>query len=219
MKKRAKPREKADADGYSPEEGAALPCLEQGQVAKPTQLSPASNHCTQSGEAVTTQIHIFIHPEFPLSWIQGSPSLQLSIAMAPSIQTLLSPKPIPLQPAWIWAFLPSFSPCQHVQRGLLKCLLPFSTHAKQQPNLGWPQVVVQCEGKALRGASSKADPRQTASSLTTETSSLVLWVTTASADPSRSHQSHGDSAAGIECVQVPELPHCCRGQREKHKLK
>lgn len=45
----------------------------------------------------------------------------------------------------VLAFLPSFLP------GLLECLVPFSAYAKKQPNLGWPQLVVQLEGEALGG--------------------------------------------------------------------
>ena len=79
-------------------------------------------------------------------------------SMAPSIQTLLSqersdqsPSPCISAANVRFGFPAQFLAERHVQRGLLKCWLPFSAYAKKQPNLGWPQLVVQLEGEALGG--------------------------------------------------------------------
>lgn len=60
------------------------------------------------------------------------------------------------------AFLPHFSPSSIPAGARPKCLLPLSACAKERPNPGWPQLVVQRKGEALEGgggASSEAKPR------------------------------------------------------------
>ena len=76
---------KADADGYSPAEVRRQQlCLaeREGKWQSPPSSAQQATAAPGSGgehpEALTVQLHIFIHPELPLSTVRRSPSLQLS---------------------------------------------------------------------------------------------------------------------------------------------
>lgn len=100
------------------------------------------------------------------------------------------------------------------RRGLLKCLLPCSASAKKWPNPGWPQLVVQLE-EAFWGfiqGESQADNIFLGHSKQPP----VVLHNHSICSPFHTAINHSrarwQELAGTECVKVPELTHCRRGQ-------